>query len=223
MPKSFISQESLLRPDVLTAQDKELIISQCKDQGADAPEKIAHFMAAYTKAKTIALDNDRLKSLSADDIIELLMKLGELDEPKKCIRTADQFFEGKKHNFRRPPDNAANRGKDKSETGILPIPNSAKNTEEIIRSLTQQADFISEFLKAPESYSDDYDKLPEVFYAEFKRIHPFIAGNDHVGDLLWRILRTRVDGHWPKMLPPNIFDKRNTKRNKQTMTGNLEL
>jgi len=81
-------------PGNLTDKDIELIRLQCNLQGAESPEEISGFAAAYSEAKRLSGDTTALESLTPTMVRELVLHLGRLVDKKneKGFRTIPVGF-----------------------------------------------------------------------------------------------------------------------------------
>ncbi|OHA46697.1 MAG: hypothetical protein A3A80_02445 [Candidatus Terrybacteria bacterium RIFCSPLOWO2_01_FULL_44_24] len=92
-------------PEGLSEKDIELIVAQCKHQGATSSEQVKGFAEAYKEAKETAFDSERLESITAEEVRELILRFGELTENiknKNGFRTVPARF--KDFSFALPPD-----------------------------------------------------------------------------------------------------------------------
>lgn len=163
---------------LLTEQDRKLIIQQCRNQHATAPEQIAGFALAYADAKwmseVFARSGDKclpdeIKGFKAltDFILDKILGWAAMIEPRNA------------KGYRRTPVVFLN-----GNAGIHP-------------------DLIERAME--NLFSPDRPHLkPEVAYREFEKIHPFEDGNGRVGHLLWAIKTRAQTGKWPEALPPEI-------------------
>lgn len=164
-------------PDNLTERDIQLVIEQCKIQSATSIEQIEGFALAYSRAKQIALDKERLEQLGTSEIENFILEWGALIEKRnqKGFRQTPVTFQD------------GSRALDHSK-----IPQAIKGFCEGFKA----------FLEDP---TEDQRLNTVLLYTEFERIHPLEDGNGRVGDLLWKVLETRKTGNWPEQLPPNVF------------------
>ena len=89
-----------------------------------------------------------------------------------------------------------------------------QNQDYIPRQMDHFCEAFADYFNYPENYEvhSDIDPRPYValhpdtLYEWFERIHPFIDGNGRTGHLVWAFAMTRLNGVWPRTLPPNVFD-----------------
>jgi Fic family protein len=188
MPETFKNKEQggsmyehLKFPEELSAKDIELIITQCEHQQATEDAEILGFTQAYLMAKGLAANQKKLERLTPEKVNDLIIKLGELTETRN------------KKGFRRVPVTFASG-------------NRALDADKIPQAIESFCHGYTALLEDP---AEDERLNATLLYTEFEKIHPFEDGNGRVGDLLWKILRTRIDGDWPETLPPNVFNEPN--------------
>jgi Fic family protein len=173
------SGSEIIFPNDLDSIDIELISKQCKIQNATSKEQIEGFAKAYSKAKKLALDNSRLDSFTSEQVKSFILELGVLVERRN------------QKGFRQIPVTFKNGQK-------------ALDAEKISQAIDGFCRGMITLLKDP---AEDERLNIILLYTEFEKIHPFEDGNGRVGDLIWKILKTRKEGAWPKELPPDVFNE----------------
>lgn len=170
-------------PENLTKRDKELVLQQCDIQGDLYDEAIANFALAYADAKEFASDPKNLENLTEEQLEGLILKWAELIEPK--------------HNAPK-----RNTGKGYRDTpAAFSDGSQGISWQEVERRIQLLCKFASTMFDPK-----DPDRLtPKEFYKEFQQIHPMEDGNGRIGDIAWKVMKTRETGEWPEELPPNIF------------------
>ncbi|HEY4517338.1 MAG TPA: Fic family protein [Candidatus Paceibacterota bacterium] len=63
-------------PEGLTPKDRELVMQQCELQSATTKEQIEGFARAYSEAKALATDEERLGALNPEALLDLIARLG---------------------------------------------------------------------------------------------------------------------------------------------------
>ena len=88
-----------------------------------------------------------------------------------------------------------------------------RNQDRITDQMDHFYQVFAEYFNCPENdevedtWAIPYMKVnPDRLYEWFERIHPFIDGNGRTGHLVWAFAMTRLNGVWPRTLPPNVFD-----------------
>ena len=169
----------IIFPSDLAPIDIELIGKQCKIQNATSKEQIEGFAKAYSKAKQLALDKQRLENLTQEQVKNFILELGVLTEKRN------------EKGFRQVPVTFKNGQK-------------ALDAEKISQAIEGFCQGVATFLK--DAREDERLNIA-LLYTDFEKIHPFEDGNGRVGDLLWKILKTKKEGEWPKELPPDVFSE----------------
>ena len=179
-------KEKLNFPEGLTQKDIALVKLQCEYQHATSKEQVEGFAKAYKKAKELSEKEEKLKKITSQEVLDLMLELGALSEKEAGgrFRIADVMIEGAKQQ-----------------------PLSGK---QVYQAICMFAEKYAEFMQQPPTEEEKkmYGGMapnPKNLYKEFEEIHPFLDGNGRVGDLFWKIAVKRETGKWPESLPPEVF------------------
>ncbi len=167
-------------PDNLSETDIFLVKKQCEIQSATSKEQIEGFAIAYSGAKKLAANEDKLNQLNSEDVEALILEWAVLIEKRN------------EKGYRKVPVTFQNGSK-------------ALDAEKIPQAIKGFCQGFESFLKDP---TEDERLNTALLYTEFEKIHPLEDGNGRLGDILWKILETKKNGNWPEELPPNIFNEK---------------
>ncbi|MHA2067271.1 MAG: Fic family protein [Candidatus Thorarchaeota archaeon] len=157
----------------------DIILKQCKLQGATSPAQIAGFARAYENARWIALEEP-----SGIDWKFVIHHWASMIEPEKA------------NGYRRVPVFFSN-GNRALDANLVP-----RAMKFLCFGLDNETKRLENLRYPPLQLDID---APTQLYKEFEVIHPFLDGNGRVGHLIWAVLKMFQNEHWPMELPPEVF------------------
>ena len=177
--------------------DQALVDIQCEIQLCDSLEEFYGFKIAYTDAKCEALEwVNAFKHWTDKSSIEYHHGLFKSGNILRYINNvwAPSIDPRNTSCYRRVPVYIGGEVR--------------SNQDQISRQMSLWSKAFSEYINWPEKGEvEGYHKVnPNTLYEWFERIHPFIDGNGRTGHLVWAFAMTRLNGVWPRTLPPNVFD-----------------